>query len=577
MNGISENKFKNVKLNTLQDAAFVRAGVTTFSSRTSSFDEIAPGTILSGTITSKSPNGDAIFTTGEGNFVLNNAKDLKTGDKLSLLLEASQEEIVGKILSINNPELEIINSLKLNIDNNSSGHANYIAHSHGKGITTQPEEIIDLTGNQIVQNDSIVILKTISINSLKLQQAVDKINIILDHDGNRGLSQESENNIEEVSEGFSKYFDKKITGEQSKILLRKLPDIVPSSILEFKVIKIDNNINLTNQNNLIEQPKDKTTDNTTETSLEAKNKPAGLILDNNNKLLVHGKIINQGNRVTIVTEIGVFEVDQTIDRREGDNIHLELINIKDLPIDENNSSTLTNLSNIFKSNFKWDNLEKLLGFNLLNSSEDNIDSEQQIIPTLDKTTLAKLIKFEEAIKNDQIEQLFSTNLNSESITKDPEMLKQIVEDVRSLQLMNKTLALNSPSAWQFMILPIYNQDQLDYIKSFVRSDEKDPTNMRFIIEFNTKTIGNLQFDGFIRFQAKDNKKIDNFNLIVRATSEITPNIREGIMGIFYANQQIQGIKGFIKFEETSQFPINPSQDIISQFLTMNNSFQVPKI
>jgi hypothetical protein len=70
-----------------------------------------------------------------------------------------------------------------------------------------------------------------------------------------------------------------------------------------------------------------------------------------------------------------------------------------------------------------------------------------------------------------------------------------------------------------------------------------------------------------------NKKIENFNLIVRSANSMSEDFKNGILEIFQNTQALYGIKGFIKFEQVNNFPVNPAQDIISQLLTIDEKYQ----
>jgi hypothetical protein len=575
MSGIFENRFKNLKTSNIKDLTVAQAAVSSFSGKSSLLKNLSIGTLISGSILSTNQNGEVIFQSEKGNFLLQNAKSLKTGDKIDLLIELLQGEVVAKITAINNQaNTKELQPLKQNLSQNSPKYYNHITPKENLK-NHAPEEIIEITDNMLLQEGLTFKARLSLLNPDKLTDSLDKI---LRNLNNSDLSTSSYNSeSDSSSETFEEYFERKITHTQIKILVDNLKNLKPNAALEVRVIKIDKDINSIATSDSVASPEE--SKETVTNPLQ--NKISLSIELEDEKIIFNAKATNQNGKINIITDLGNLEPIleakiSLIGVSKNEKIKFEIIGIAEVENIYTNSASSDNIINFLKPNFRWEIFDKFLTLSLSNSLNMNNDVKDLLLPSLDKPLFAKMINFEEAIKSESIVDYFSDKINYEHLDSlnGSDFVKALQEDINNLKFLNKQLLDNSPNAWQFMILPLKHDQQLDYIKSFVRHNDKDPTSVRFIVEFATPCTGNLQCDGLIRLKTFASKKVENFNLIIRSATEISDNLKAGITEIFNSCQELYNMKGYIKFEESSNFPLNPSQDIVSQLLTMDKNYKI---
>jgi hypothetical protein len=575
MSGIFENRFKNLKLSNIKDLASVQTTVSSFSGKSSLLKNLPIGTIISGSILSSNQNGEVIFQSKNGSFLLQNAKSLKIGDKVNLLIELLQGEVVAKITSVNNQaNTQELQPLKQNLSQHSSRYYSHIMRKENSK-NHNPEEIIEITDNILLQEGLTFKAKLSQLNSDKLTNSLDEILRSFNNiDAATDLSNDEQ---DRASETFEKYFDRKITHTQISILADKLKNLVTNGTLEARVIKLDKADNLQSTSASIVPPG--VAKESIDKPLQSNNS-FGVKLEND-KIIITAKLNNQNGKINIATDFGVLEPIlepkvNLISAPSDEIIKLEIIDISEVENIGPTPSSNDNIIKFLKPNFRWETFEKFLNLSPSNSSDINNDVSNSLLPKLDKAFLTKIIDFEDAFKSESIIDFLNEKINSLhlDLLNESDSLKAFQEDIDNLKLLNKQLLDNSPNAWQMMTLPLIHEQKLDYIKYFVRHNDKDLTNMRFVVEFATPSTGNLQLDGLIRLQSFASKKVENFNLIIRSSNKLSEELKVGITEIFDTSLNLYNMKGYIKFEESSHFLLNPSQDIVSQLLTMDRNYKI---
>ncbi|MDF2964964.1 MAG: hypothetical protein K0Q51_352, partial [Rickettsiaceae bacterium] len=521
MGGIFENRFKNIKLSNIKELPLTQSQVNNFTGKSSLLSNFAAGTNITGVVVSTNKNGEAILITDEGQFFLNQAQSLKKGDQLNLRIELLQGEFVARIITVNDKTSpEDIPPLRQNLYNHSgrnliinTGRREYLSKGN-------PEEIIDISNILELQLGSVIALKAITTNQNKLIPPLNIIQKKLESSGSVAAANDGTTNLDET---FEDYFDRKITLEQSKILIENLKYINTNSRLNFKLINVNSESKAFKVENEGSSKK---------YSLESRSTERLFLQDN--RIFLAAKLIEQQSKFYILTDFGVFEPEIPIkDINLQGTLTFELINVENNS-EISNDSYKFDLTKFFKPSVRWDNLEKYLNATT-DGMVNDVEDHQIPLPTLGKSLLAKLVRFEEAIRAGGLQGLLNKEnflKETQNADKDGELLKLVQEDMDNIEYLNKQLISNSPNAWQFLLIPLLHEKQLNYIKSFTRHDEKDPTSMRFVVEFTTALTGNLQLDGLIRIQDYTNKKIENFNLIVRSANSMSEDFKNGILEIF---------------------------------------------
>ena len=120
-----------------------------------------------------------------------------------------------------------------------------------------------------------------------------------------------------------------------------------------------------------------------------------------------------------------------------------------------------------------------------------------------------------------------------------------------------------PGDWRTFLFPFFDGDELQQLRMFTRHGDEDEDeeeeggrrrNVRFVVDVNLTQLGELQLDGLVQDR--------RFDLIVRSKSDLTPQMREDIGGIFAEGVEATGFEGNVVFEKAANFQISPFEEVL---------------
>lgn len=190
-----------------------------------------------------------------------------------------------------------------------------------------------------------------------------------------------------------------------------------------------------------------------------------------------------------------------------------------------------------------------------------------ILPTPDKDLGTKIAKFIHALQTGNIsEWLGQTFIRTLQQEKKTETLTQLNKD---FSVLRQAFTESPSTQWQPLTFPLFSEGAIHQVRMFIRSmhdEEKQQKNKhghaadaRFVVEIDLEKLGPMQFDGLVKHT--DNNKF--FDLIIRSKQPLSKEIADDITGIFMTVQEVTGLEGRVSFENTTRFPVNPSQDILN--------------
>jgi hypothetical protein len=110
--------------------------------------------------------------------------------------------------------------------------------------------------------------------------------------------------------------------------------------------------------------------------------------------------------------------------------------------------------------------------------------------------------------------------------------------------------------WRFLPIPIYDGQQVQQIRLFLRqrrgqgeAGEGGEEATRFIVEVELSRLGDLQLDGLVRVQ--------RFDLILRTRTALPQVMRDDITAIFREASEIGGYRGQIAFQASDDWDFLP--------------------
>lgn len=501
------------------------------------------GTVLSGTITAKGTNSDVVFSTNQGSFILSNAQDLKQGDEVSLLITKKDNQFSGNVISINNRNNNI------NLNSNINLGARNSLPQQGAGSNQVQENVKISPLNNILQLNDVIETKLVNFSSNKVENFVRQMMPLL----LPNITQDMKVNFMSLPKNELINYASKFTG------LNQLLNMAEGANITMKLISLDTATSTTS--NLLNQ------DLSQAISLDSKTGqlilPAELALSKLNlpglntplgNMLLASNIQTPNNQLMqfLITNIGIIP------------------NANDLLFRNHTKEFLSKIEN------NWPALEKL--FAKVAGSGNVIHSKLlKNLPKPNPKMLLKFLNYSHLLRQDSL--LKWLNLEHADLSEiglDDGILEELLEDFAMLkklynQAPNKDN--NNNSHWQLLYIPIQLENSLHYTKIYVR-DNSDSGNIRFVIEFNSKILGEVQLDGLANFAEEDSKKLNSLFLIMRSTNSIPLQIQQDILEIYQNNVEISGLKGSMRFEHCDHFPINPSQELQNKQSYINNPPQL---
>ena len=141
-----------------------------------------------------------------------------------------------------------------------------------------------------------------------------------------------------------------------------------------------------------------------------------------------------------------------------------------------------------------------------------------------------------------------------------DLIERLSNDFSSMRRLSEE---RGPGDWRPFLFPFFDGEELQQLRMFTRQgdekreddDEGDrPRSVRFVVDTSLTKLGELQFDGLVQER--------RFDLIVRSKSRLADNLRQEISAIFTDGLETTSFRGNIVFEETPEFPVSPSDEVL---------------
>ena len=141
-----------------------------------------------------------------------------------------------------------------------------------------------------------------------------------------------------------------------------------------------------------------------------------------------------------------------------------------------------------------------------------------------------------------------------------DLIERLSSDFSSMRRLSEE---RGPGDWRTFLFPFFDGEESQQLRMFMRygderredDDEGDRRrNVRFVVDASLTKLGELQFDGLVQER--------RFDLIVRSKSGLADNLRQEISTIFTDGLETTSFGGNIVFEETSEFPVSPFDEVL---------------
>lgn len=186
------------------------------------------------------------------------------------------------------------------------------------------------------------------------------------------------------------------------------------------------------------------------------------------------------------------------------------------------------------------------------------------IPVPDKNLGGRILHFMAAVQSGDIEQwLGKEAVQTLQRGENRPFVEQLVKEFSTL---HKLFTEPAPATWHSLAFPVYDGQQLQQGRLFVRyqnedegsGTEKPPSHTRFIVEVDLNKLGSMQFDGLVSHR-QPNK---HFDLVIRSQSSLLPEMQQDIRTLFTTSQEMTGLRGKLSFEVANPFPVLPAQEVL---------------
>lgn len=282
-----------------------------------------------------------------------------------------------------------------------------------------------------------------------------------------------------------------------------------------------------------------------------------LYLKNNNEILEFTAEYFFNDRKddhVIKTPFGLLQFPKSTLFPKGKIITLSLL-LKSIASANNYANekidTIYNLINIVQYNSEF--LRFLTRLPILSSSNllDLIFKNQIKLRSGDN----EVEKFEDfkgsIIKNYLLkEQVFQPIAQKESII----ALFSIFENIN--KIINSE---NSENKWMHVITPILIGEEKKSVIIFVKKNDNEKF---FIVNYESKSIGEVQLKIILTSDLDDDLQIEKIEAKIYFKEEIDKKLEEKLYQLFHTNLSLFNIDGDIKFEVVDVFLYNPSNEII---------------
>ena len=508
---------------------------------------------LKGAVTGVTKGGDVIFTTVQGRFSAQLpaalSQTLNKGDKLTIKIEINNEQLIGRLVSVNGASVKGAQAIAVNLIESAvtTGAAN--PRVNALDVNLNPLKLPDAPIKAVVDylnlshinknsalgkvltpatNGSTLEMKVTAFNENSLKNPYSVTGEVLSSEGNKQIIKTpfgivSASGVEALPEG------KKIQIEVSAVDNKPVDNVKISANVEDFVFKLNNDFHLLKS--LFNIP-------------TLKNLPQGSSLNANqtsesiNRIPENSAALSQVLKAQIIT--GVVNNDSKV------VVANSLQNTEQLFHLMNSLGTKTPADLIAKLNLlPKEQIANLLEFNTINSPKA-IQSAVNLAATYKAHNLqSDEPEEQQALKASAIiEKAIKTPQAKETILKLSEDFNKIKE------LLNIEIRPEENNKWLNFFIPIYDGERVTQNKIAIR---KQPNQyIRFVVELSLEALGNLQLDGLIKLKPASNIP-ENFDLAVRFKDRLNPEVQTQIAEIYKSGQDISGVKGALNFERVDDF------------------------
>jgi hypothetical protein len=141
-----------------------------------------------------------------------------------------------------------------------------------------------------------------------------------------------------------------------------------------------------------------------------------------------------------------------------------------------------------------------------------------------------------------------------------DLVRQLSDDMGELARLTENPTTGD---WRVYGLPMMTPQGIMPVRLFVKrrssKDEDEAAkrqnseDSRFVVEVETTRLGPLQFDGLVKGR--------RFDLILRSTRPIAPELRLGIGQVFENAVASAGLTGGLAYSTAARFPVNPLENL----------------
>lgn len=204
---------------------------------------------------------------------------------------------------------------------------------------------------------------------------------------------------------------------------------------------------------------------------------------------------------------------------------------------------------------EWGSLRDSLNILLAQDPTQTLSLLNARIPAPNSQLGASLLFFLSAMNGGSLDKWLGQDFRrSMEVAGHQNLLSRLDDDFASLARIHSD---TGGSDWKNLTFPFYDGQALHQIKMYYRhrhnsAQDGDEDSTRFVIELDLSKSGPVQLDGLF------NKA--RFDLVLRSQLPMDEEMRQHIFNIFNTNLEITGLHGKLDFKRTIPFPVHPTEE-----------------
>ena len=268
---------------------------------------------------------------------------------------------------------------------------------------------------------------------------------------------------------------------------------------------------------------------------------------------------NKNNQTFIKTPFGLIRLDAKYPNiTENSLIEFEMTGIENNEVSKSHPIKQNTVNHLIT---KWNYLIETI--DLLKEYDEKLVTSfvKNNLPMANNQLLAKILRFTSAIKEGDAQKWLGPDITN---ILNNNQKAHLIEKISADFVILKDSLTDESNEWQALIAPIYDGEELRqttiYIKNNRKKEQYNHENgTRFIVELDSKNLGQIQLDGFLKIDPthKIKEKLQKFDLVVRLIRDIKPEFKETLISIFNNATRLSQFNGAITFERVKIFPIRP--------------------